>query len=195
MQQLRIRYHWLGVSAAIVALVVGLSLSTGAALGNAAHSSSNSGFGRQGSGQRPGGGFGGYGGFGGAGRGFGANQAGTLPAATQLNVVASQLGITVQALQQERASGKTLTQIIGEHRATVDQVVAALVAQSTIRLDGEVAAGRLTQQQETQALAQQQRQDRTAIANDSLGTNQPCVRLWAIAVEAMRRSRSGISWP
>jgi hypothetical protein len=68
--------------------------------------------------------------------GFGASDA-----------IASLLGVDAETLHSELASGKTLADIAGEKGVDVQEVVDAIVAEQTSRIDAAVADGRLTQEQ------------------------------------------------
>ncbi|HEX8770687.1 MAG TPA: hypothetical protein VF711_07965 [Acidimicrobiales bacterium] len=70
-----------------------------------------------------------------------------------LDVVASAIGIDPAALRTELQSGKTIAEVAQAHGVDVQKVVDALVADLKTHLDAEVAAGRMTQAQADQKLA------------------------------------------
>ena len=82
----------------------------------------------------------------GPGRGFGHHFGG-------LDVAASYLGVTEDNLRTELESGKTLAQVAQAHGKSVDGLVDALVADAKEHIDAAVAAGRLTQTQADDVLA------------------------------------------
>jgi hypothetical protein len=86
--------------------------------------------------------------FGGLHRGFGHfGFFGSVDAA------ATYLGLSEAQLRSELEGGKTLAQVAQAHGKTVDGLVGALVDATKKRLDEAVAAGRLTQAQETEMLS------------------------------------------
>ncbi len=68
--------------------------------------------------------------------------------------VASVVGVTPQALQQDLAAGQTLVQIAGGRFASADDLATALLADAKAKLDHAVAAGALTSAQESAVYAQ-----------------------------------------
>lgn len=80
-------------------------------------------------------------------RGPGAGVAGG-----ELNASASYLGISQTDLRTELKSGKSLAQIATEHGKSVDGLKQAITASARGMLDGQVASGRITQDQEQRAL-------------------------------------------
>jgi len=85
--------------------------------------------------------------FGGPQRGFGHfGFFGNLGAA------ADYLGLTEAQLHSQLESGKSLAQVAQAQGKSVDGLVDSLVAAAKKHLDGAVAAGRLTQAQETEML-------------------------------------------
>jgi hypothetical protein len=68
-------------------------------------------------------------------------------------VVAGALGIDEATLRTELQSGKTIAEIAQAHGVDVQKVVDALVADLKTHLDADVAAGRITQAQADQKLA------------------------------------------
>jgi polyhydroxyalkanoate synthesis regulator phasin len=89
--------------------------------------------------------------------GFGFMQRGAhghhfLMRCLALDTIAEQLGMTTDALVDELQSGATLSEIITEHGSTVEDVVAALVAEAEEELAEAVANGRLTQAQADEIL-------------------------------------------
>jgi hypothetical protein len=110
---------------------------------------------RAGFGFGPGFGFGG-GGFGGPG--FGGpgglrGGAGGLLAADVLTPAASYLGVPVSDLASDLKSGKTLAQEATAKGKTASGLIDAIVAAETKVLDAEVAAGWITNTQETNLLS------------------------------------------
>jgi len=85
--------------------------------------------------------------FGGLGRGGG--HFGFLGG---IDAAASYLGLTEARLHSELEGGKTLAQVAQAHGKTVDGLITALVDAAKKRLGEAVAAGRLTQAQETEML-------------------------------------------
>src|SRR5262245_21011972 len=90
--------------------------------------------------------------FGGPGFGFGLGPAfkavGDIAAAT-----ADYLGITEEQLKTELASGKTLAEIATAHGKTAEGLVQTLYDATKKQLDAAVKAGKLTQSQEDEILA------------------------------------------
>jgi polyhydroxyalkanoate synthesis regulator phasin len=70
-----------------------------------------------------------------------------------LAAAAKYLGLTEAKLEAQLESGKTLAEVAKAQGKTVDGLVAALKADAKQKLDGAVKAGRLTQAQENQILA------------------------------------------
>lgn len=70
-----------------------------------------------------------------------------------LDAVAGAIGIDAAALRTELQSGKTIAEVAQAHGVDVQKVVDALVAELKTHLDAEVAAGRITQAQADQKLA------------------------------------------
>jgi hypothetical protein len=95
-------------------------------------------------------GFGFRGGPGGPGFGFGLHRGGGM---ADLSAAASYLGLSESDLITQLQSGKTLADIAQAQGKSVDGLVAALVAGLKQKLDAAVAAGKLTQAQEDQILA------------------------------------------
>lgn len=85
--------------------------------------------------------------FGGFHRGFG--HFGFLG---NLSAAADYLGLTEAQLRSELESGKSLAQVAQAHGKSADGLVDALVSAAKKHLDEAVAAGRLTQAQETEML-------------------------------------------
>jgi len=73
--------------------------------------------------------------------------------ADPLDAVAYAIKLEPTTLQSELASGTSLSQIIQQQGMTGDQVVAAVVMQEKAQLDQEVAAARLSADQENATLA------------------------------------------
>ena len=71
-----------------------------------------------------------------------------------LDVAASYLGLSQDALRAKLESGKTLAQVAQEQGKSVDGLVAALKAELKQHLDRAVADGHLTQAEEDQILSQ-----------------------------------------
>lgn len=67
-----------------------------------------------------------------------------------LATVASTLGLDIEELETERRAGKTIAAIAGDR---TDEVVDALVAAGTTRIDGAVTDGRITEAEATQRKA------------------------------------------
>ena len=149
MRRILIRYVLLGT--AVVALAA-------AAASSAVAASSNRGghFGPRGAFFGPGMGFGGIGGPGFGGPGFGGPRGhggGGLLGADVLTPAASYLGISLTDLQSDLKSGKTLAQEATAKGKTASGLVDAIVAAEKKVLDSQVAAGWLTDAQETNVLA------------------------------------------
>ena len=70
-----------------------------------------------------------------------------------LDAAAAYLGLSATELQTQLQSGKTLAEVATAQGKTVDGLVSALVADEKKELDAAVAAGRLTQAQSDQLLA------------------------------------------
>ena len=70
-----------------------------------------------------------------------------------LEAAATYLGITEEQLRTELQSGKTLADVAQAHGKTVDGLVNALVADAKTKLDTAVKAGKLTQSQADEMLA------------------------------------------
>jgi polyhydroxyalkanoate synthesis regulator phasin len=70
-----------------------------------------------------------------------------------LDAAAKYLGLTEAKLQAQLDSGKTLAEVATAQGKTADGLIAALKADAKQKLDDAVKAGRLTQAQETQILA------------------------------------------
>jgi uncharacterized protein YidB (DUF937 family) len=86
--------------------------------------------------------------FGGLDRGFGHfGHFGDLDAA------AGYLGLTEAQLRSELENGKSLARVARDHDKSVDGLIEALVAAAKQKLDGAVAAGRITPAQESAILA------------------------------------------
>jgi hypothetical protein len=87
--------------------------------------------------------------FGGLDRGFGGHFGffGSVDAA------ASYLGLTEAQLHSELEGGKSLAQVAQAHGKSVDGLISALVGGAKKRLDLAVAAGRVTNAQETEMLS------------------------------------------
>lgn len=62
-----------------------------------------------------------------------------------LNTAATFIGVTTDALKQQLRTGITVGQVALNNGKTIDDLNAALVADSTTRIAAEVAAGRMTQ--------------------------------------------------
>lgn len=107
-----------------------------------------------------GGGFG----FGPGGGGFGPGRAGHLGrGALNLDTIAETLGITSDELRAELEAGTPLGEIITAQGSTVEEVVAALVADMQTQLDEAVAEGQLTQEEADARLADLEERLTTAI--------------------------------
>ncbi|TML96843.1 MAG: hypothetical protein E6G03_04130 [Actinobacteria bacterium] len=85
--------------------------------------------------------------IGGPGRGFGH-----FGFFDRLDAAASYLGLTAAQLGTELENGKSLAQVAKDHGKSVDGLISALVASAKQKLDQAVAAGRLTNAQETEML-------------------------------------------
>ena len=70
----------------------------------------------------------------------------------RLEAAAGYIGITEAQLRTELESGKSLAQVAQDHGKSVDGLIDALVAAAKDKLDDAVAAGRLTEDQETRML-------------------------------------------
>ena len=89
-----------------------------------------------------------------------------------LDAAASYLGLTQAELRTQLDAGKTLADVAKAQGKTVDGLVSALVADEKNELDAAVSAGRLTQAQADQMLANAQ--DRfTALVNGQLPPRGP----------------------
>lgn len=73
-----------------------------------------------------------------------------------LHTTTSYLGVDLRTIIQDLRSGKTLADVAVAQGKTADGLTAAIVAAAKTRLDAQVAGGRITQQQETDFLAQLQ---------------------------------------
>lgn len=71
----------------------------------------------------------------------------------RLSVIASAIGIDEATLRAELRSGKTIAQVAQAHGVDVQKVVDALVAELRTHLAADVAAGRITQAQADEKLA------------------------------------------
>jgi hypothetical protein len=71
----------------------------------------------------------------------------------KLEVIAGAIGIDVAALRTELQSGKTIAEVAQAHGVDVQKIVDALVAELKTHLDADVAAGRITQAQADERLA------------------------------------------
>jgi hypothetical protein len=71
----------------------------------------------------------------------------------KLDAAAAYLALTESQLRKQLESGKSLAQVAQARGKSVDGLVDALVAAAKKRLDGAVAAGRLTNAQEDEMLA------------------------------------------
>ena len=148
MQNLVIRPRWIALSAVVVTMVLAVSASTGLALQN---TPSSAGFARDAIGNNN--------------RQHACNQprsGSTL--ADPLNSVANALKLTATTLQNDLASGTSLSQIIAQQGMTANQVVSAVVAQDRIELDQQVARSEMTRDQENATLATVQININQAIA-------------------------------
>jgi hypothetical protein len=79
-----------------------------------------------------------------------------LNPAVILNATTSYLGVDLRTIIQNLRSGKTLGDIAVAQGKTADGLTAAIVAAAKAKLDPQVTAHRITQQQETDFLAQLQ---------------------------------------
>ena len=70
-----------------------------------------------------------------------------------LRTVAETIGITVEALRAQLATGSSIAQVAANNGSSGQAVVDALVAKAKARLDAAVAAGRITQAQADAKLA------------------------------------------
>ena len=70
-----------------------------------------------------------------------------------IDAAAKYIGITEAQLRTELQNGKTLAEVAKAHGKTVDGLVAALVANAKAKLDAAVKAGKLTQSQANEMLA------------------------------------------
>jgi hypothetical protein len=70
-----------------------------------------------------------------------------------LDVAASYLGVTEDALRNDLAGGKTLAEVAKDKGKSVDGLISALVNAAKTHLDAAVSAGRLTQAQEETILS------------------------------------------
>jgi hypothetical protein len=86
--------------------------------------------------------------FGGLHRGFG--HVGVFGS---LDEAAGYLGLTEAQLRTELEGGKSLAQVARDHGKSVDGLVDTLVAAAKKKLDGAVAAGRITKAQEDEMLS------------------------------------------
>jgi hypothetical protein len=73
-----------------------------------------------------------------------------------LNATTSYLGLKLRDLVTQLRSGKTIAQVAVAQGKTADGLTAAVVAAVKSKLDAQVSSGRITQQQETDFLAQLQ---------------------------------------
>jgi hypothetical protein len=86
------------------------------------------------------------GGMGGGGFGHGADGA-------SLDVVASTIGITAADLRTALQSGQTIAAVATAHGKTADEVIAAVVADRTTKINADVTAGTITQAEADKRLA------------------------------------------
>lgn len=70
-----------------------------------------------------------------------------------LDAAATALGVTADELRTELESGKTLADVAGEKGVAVDTLVQALVDAETAKINEAVTAGRMTQEQADERLA------------------------------------------
>ena len=70
-----------------------------------------------------------------------------------LDAAATYLGLTEAQLQTQLQSGKSLADVAKAHGKTVEGLVAAMVADAKQHIAADVAAGRLTEAQQTQILS------------------------------------------
>ena len=90
----------------------------------------------------------------GAGAGYGPGYGqGVMAGGVVMDAAAQYIGVTETALAAERHDGKSLAQIATAHGKTVSGLETALVTAFKANLDKAVAAGRLTEAQATQVLA------------------------------------------
>jgi hypothetical protein len=87
------------------------------------------------------------------GGGHGGGGRGEHGARFELDAAATYIGVTTSELRTQLAAGKTLAAIATANGKTADGLKAALTAAAKKDLDAAVTAGRLTQAQEDQILA------------------------------------------
>jgi hypothetical protein len=76
-----------------------------------------------------------------------------------MQAIADTLGISSDQLKQEMSSGSMLDQIAQNHGKTGDDLINALQAKDKSRLDQVVSAGKMTADQETQALSRMKQRE------------------------------------
>jgi hypothetical protein len=121
--------------------------------------------------------------------GFGAHGFGHLSAA------AAYLGLSEPELKAQLAAGKTLADVAKAQGKSVDGLVSALLADEKKELDAAVAAGRLTQAQADQLLANAE-QRITAMVNGTMpgpGTGGGKMHGWRGGMPGMGRFDGGSS--
>src|SRR5690349_18648351 len=69
------------------------------------------------------------------------------PQGAPLASAAAVIGITVEQLRTELATGLSIAQVAANHGSSGQAVIDALVAEAKAKLDAAVAAGRITQAQ------------------------------------------------
>jgi len=109
-----------------------------------------------------------------AGPGFGRHGHGGPggPGGGHVDAAAAYLGLSATELQTQLAAGKTLADVAKAQGKTVDGLVAALVADEKKELGAAVSAGRLTQAQADELLANAE-QRFTDMVNGTMPTRGP----------------------
>ncbi len=141
MSRLVVRPRWLLLSGLLVVALLAVSVSTGMAFGKTPPvSSRGAGLGSKGQGACVQPGF------------DGQNPSGAFMT-NATDAIAAALNVTVRQLQQEIASGKSLSRIIDGSGMSSVRVADTVVAQQQDQLDQQVAGGRMTLDQEDAMLA------------------------------------------
>jgi ribosomal protein L10 len=103
----------------------------------------------------------------------------------EIRAAAGYLGLTVAELQADLRAGKTLAQVADATPGTsADGLVQALVAAAKTKLDALVAAGKLTQAQETTLLGKLQARIEAAVSKAHPAVRAAASKLFAAGVNA-----------